>query len=289
MRHTKRTLGMLLVVSMLVAVTSLPAEVRGMRADDSVYVLILSIGEECDPVIVWELVGEWEGGGGKPLNPGGQARGDGRPDVAIDPSTGWPFVSWSYWAGTDYDIAYAEWEGEDWSEIQFITSDIENQQDPRSHIDVNGTIRTVWWEAVQSGKIYLAVREPGHALWGAAQLIQSSGRRPSIVPDGDDLLVAFEEDGPRLTQRITVLTLLGGGGSQEVTLATTDRVDPLDVIIHESQGVFWVDWKHSDDFFAYSVRDGGGWGDPVLVPWTDPSWVGQEEMRQIIRSEVLNP
>ena len=120
-------------------------------------------------------------------------------------------------------------------------------------------------------------------------MIRSSGRRPSIVLDGDDLIVAFEEDGPRTTQRISVLTLIAGGGSQEVTLATTDRVDPLDVIIHEAGGVFWADWKHSDDFFAYSVRSAEGWSDLVTVPWTDHSWVGEEEMRRIIRSEVLDP
>jgi hypothetical protein len=92
-----------------------------------------------------------------------------------------------------------------------------------------------------------------------------------------------------MTQRVKVQTLLAGGGSDEVTLASTDRVEPLDVIIHEAGGVFWADWKQSDDFFAYAVRGSVGWDDPVTVPWTDHSWLGEEEMRQIIRFEVLSP
>lgn len=289
MTQTKRALGMLLAASLLLAVTPTPAEVRGGPAGDAVYVLILSITEGPDPVITWEPIGEWEAGGGKPLNPGGEARGDGRPDVAIDPTTGWPLVSWAYWAGTDFDIAFAEWQGEDWSEIEFITSSIENQLDPRSHIDNAGRVRSVWWEQVQAGKLYLAVREPGATLWTTPQLIQQSGRRPSVVPDGGDLLVAFEADGPRTTQKVGLLTLLAGGGTQETTLATTDRTDPLDVVIHEAGGVFWAEWKHSDELFAYSVRSAEGWSDPVTVPWTDHSWLGEEELRKIIRTEVLFP
>jgi len=283
--------GVLLAVLAWTWLVPVRAELRSGRVGDDVYILILTIIEDPDPIpsISWELIGEWEGGGGKPLNPGGDARGDGRPDVAIDPSTGWPLVSWAYWAGTDYDIAYSEWEGEDWSDIAFITADVENQLDPRSHIDDAGRVRTVWWESVQAGKIYLAVREQGGTAWSPAQLVQQPGRRPSVVPDGDDLLVAFEVDGPQLTQRVKVLTLLAGGGSHEETLATTDRLDCLDVIVHEAGGVFWADWKHSDQLFAYSVRGAEGWGDPVTLPWTDHSWLGEEELRQIIRSEVLSP
>jgi hypothetical protein len=289
MTHTERVFSLLLAAALLLTVTSTPAEVRGGRNSSTVYVLVLSITEGPDPVVSWEPIWDWEGGGGKPLNPGGETRGDGRPDVAIDPTTGWPLVSWAYWAGTDYDIAYAEWEGLDWSEVDFITSSVENQLDPRSHIDEAGRVRTVWWEQVQSGKLYLAVREPGEALWTTPQLIHQSGRRPSVVPDGEDLLVAFEEDGPRTTQRVSLLTLLADGGSQEITLATTDRIEPLDVIIHEAGGVFWMEWKHSDEFFAYSVRSAEGWSDPVMVPWTEHSWLGEEELRKIIRTEVLFP
>ena len=209
--------------------------------------------------------------------------------MAIDPTTGWPLVSWAYWAGTDYDIAFAEWEGDDWSEIGFITSSVENQLDPRSHIDDEGRVRAIWWEQVQSGKLYLSIREPGETAWSSPDLIQQSGRRPSIVLDGEDILVAFEEDGPKGIQRVSVLTLFAGGGSQDDTLAATDRVDPLDVIIHEAQGVFWAEWKQSEDAFAYSVRTAEGWTDPVTVPWTDHSWVGEEELRLIIRTEVLTP
>jgi hypothetical protein len=291
MRHKKFILGIVLAASLLIAWTINPAEVRGGRVGDVVYVLVLQVIEGGDPVqgISWEPVSGTETGKGKPLNPSGDARGDGRPDVAIDPSTGWPLVTWSYWAGTDYDIAWAEWVGEDWSEIGFITSTIEDQLEPRSHIDVDGTIRTVWWEDLQSGKLYLAIREPGETVWGVPELIQHSGRRPSIVPDSGSLLVAFEEDGPQGTQKVSVVTLLGESVAADETLSTTDREDPLDVAIHESGGTFWAEWKHSDDYFAYSVRGTEGWGDPVLVPWTDHTWTGEEELRLIIRSEVLTP
>ena len=42
------------------------------------------------------------------LNPDGYARGDGRPHLALHPSTSQPMVVWAYWAGTDYDIAFVD-------------------------------------------------------------------------------------------------------------------------------------------------------------------------------------
>jgi len=290
MTYKKHRLGPLLIALIFLAVTLTAAELRATRINDSVYVLILSITEDADPVVSWEPVeDDWESGSGKPLNPSGDTRGDGRPDVAIDPTTGWPLVTWAYWSGTDYDIAASEWEGEDWSDTQFIASEIEDQLDPRSHIDGTGTVRTVWWEPVQTGKLFLAVREPGATLWNDAEALPRSGRRPSIVTDGADLLIGYETDGPHGTQQVTVLTRYFDGNSKEETLSVTERTDPLDVVVHEVSGVVWADWKQSDEYFAYSVRVTVGWTAPITVPWTDHSWVGEEEVRRIIQTLVLDP
>jgi hypothetical protein len=287
MRH--RQVASLLLAPLLLAVALAPGELRGGKIDDSLYVVVLSIGETADPIVSWEPVDEWDSGAGKPMNPPGATKGDGRPDVAFDPTSGWPLVTWSSWSGTDYDVAVAEWEGEDWSETQFVVTNLENQLDPRSHIDYAGRVRTVWWEPVQVGKLYMAVREPGAASWGSPVSLSRAGRRPSVTMDGADLLVGYEADGPHGTQKVIMLTGYFDGSSKEETLCTTVRLDPLDVMVHEANGVVWADWKQTDEAFAYSVRTVGDWTDPVLVPWSDHSWSGELELRELIRDAVLNP
>ena len=71
-------------------------------------------------------------------------------------------------------------------------------------------------------------------------------------------------------------------------IATTDSDSPLNVILHGEAGVLWIDWRHSDTEYAYSVYSANGWGPLVTVPWTGDSWTRVEEAREVIRGVVLS-
>ena len=91
MTYMKRTFGIVLAALIFLAATPVPAEIRGGRVDNTIYVLTLGIGDSADPIVCWELVTEWEAGSGKPLNPSGAARGTAVPTW---PSTRRPDGRW---------------------------------------------------------------------------------------------------------------------------------------------------------------------------------------------------
>ena len=97
-RSRRRTPLFLLAVLLLSIGSHAYAEVSA-DTPAAVNVLILGITEGPDPIpqVLWEPVREVD-----PilfLNPDGAPRGDGRPDIAFAPDTGWPHVVWSYNAG----------------------------------------------------------------------------------------------------------------------------------------------------------------------------------------------
>ena len=69
--------------------------------------IILGVIEGPDPIpqVIWEPVRDIDPD--LVLNADGALRGDGRPDVAMDPETGWPHVVWAYFTGPDFDIVHS--------------------------------------------------------------------------------------------------------------------------------------------------------------------------------------
>jgi hypothetical protein len=280
-------LGVLIGALLLPAAIPLRAEYTADISEEIYYLLLLAIIEDPDPVPVgfWNPVHEGATGG-EILNFAGDDRGDGRPDTAVDPGTNRPLVTWAYKGAADHDIAISEWGVDSWGETVFLTSDTEDELDPRAHIDDEGRAYVVWWRGGQLAKLFIVSREPGSSTWGFPEPIGPTGRRPSICTVAEGVLVGFERDGGG-GQEVVLLTMLHDGTTTIEVVAETDRTEPLDVMVHFAAGRLWIDWKHDAGQFAYSVYSGDGWDAPVLLPWDDKSWIGEEEARKIVRSEVF--
>ena len=186
----------LAVAALAATVGQLPvrAEVSADPSPTGVRMIIMGIIEGPDPIpqVIWEPVREVH-----PdlfLNSDGAVRGDGRPDVAVDPATDWPHVVWAWNNGTDHDIAYSRWTGDGWGETEFLTSGTSNEIDPRIFVDEE-FIYVVWWED-ESNKVWLVTR-PRDGEWEISELVSQSlqtGMRPSVVSWGGTVLIAAEDD-----------------------------------------------------------------------------------------------
>lgn len=283
------TSGLLALVVLVPATSLLQAGTPHEAEDGTFYELILAIIEDPDPVpvIIWEPARDAVTG--EALHIQDPTGGDGRPDVVSFVDTGAPLVTWADKAGLDHDIAVAEWTGRTWTDTEFLTSGTADELDPRAHLDSAGRGYVVWWQEGSVQRIYLSTREPGAPRWGPPQLIPWNGRRPSVVRVGSETVIAFERDLICGGQEVAVGYLDDLGGMTLETVATTDRTERLDPVVHHAAGKLWVDWKHSAGTFAYSVREAGRWSAPVTLPWTDPSWQGEQDLRGIIQQRVTNP
>ena len=289
MRNKTLALNWCLVVALLTAAPDSPrAEVRASTHGTVVYTLILGIIEDPDPMgaIYWQpVLGEPDA---TVLNPDGDQRNDGRPSIAYYAENNWPVVVWSYGVGSDFDIAFAEWTGSEWSQVEFLTSSTENEQDPRVFVDASSNVHVIWWEP-DTEDVWLTHRSAGSDVWTTPELV-ASGRRPSVAINGEETLVAFERDADDDDeQEVVVLSWQGANPPSEVVVATTSRSDALDPVLHVASGQIWVDWKHADDELAYSQRVDGVWTTPQTVPWAHLSWVSEEESRSLVQSQILGP
>jgi hypothetical protein len=278
---------LLLVVFAATFVPS-PAEVSLVYGPEGVGVLILGIIEGPDPIpqILWEQVRD-EADPVLILNPEGAGRGDGRPDVAMDPVTGFPHVVWAYNNGEDSDIAYVYWTGSEWSATQFLTTGIADERDPRIFIDEE-SILVVWWEP-ETDAIWLLSR-PHAASWEVPEEINSHpGMRPSVIRWGGTVFVASERDNGPAGRQIFLSERLGEGNFDTQLVNSTTADVPLDVELHNQQDHLWMDWRHSPTEFAYSEFNGSFWPPPGTFPWSETSWLMLEQARQTVRGLVLSP
>ena len=286
MRNKTLALNWCLLVALLTAAPDSPrAEVRAKTHGTVVYTLILGIIEDPDPMgaIYWQpVLGEPDA---TVLNPDGDQRNDGRPSIAYYAENNWPVVVWSYGVGSDFDIAFSEWTGSEWSQVEFLTSSTENEQDPRVFVDPPSDVHVIWW-VPDTEDVWLTHRAAGSDVWTVPELV-ASGRRPSVAINGEETLVAFERDASGGAQEIVVLSWQGANPPSEVVVATTSRSDALDPVLHVVNGQIWVDWKHADDEMAYSQRVDGVWTVLQTVPWAHVSWISEEEARALVQSQVF--
>lgn len=289
--RNKRTLlaGGLLAILLLSSAVALRAESSGDSTEPGFYIIILGIIEDPDPIptITCEYVLNEDGDDSLSVN--GSQRSGGRPDTAYDPETGSPVVTWTSNAGGDSDVAVNEWTGDSWSETTHVSSSVFDDLDPRAHIDLFGTTYIVWWKNGSTEKIYLVSRGAGAASWKNPEMMVNGGRRPSVVRHGDNIAIAYERDRAGGGQEVAIAYFDTDGGTFGEVVGETARTGPLDAVVHTSGQLLWVDWKHSEAEFAYSVLGEGGWSDAVAVAWTDHSLDGERVVRRMIQGEVLSP
>jgi hypothetical protein len=213
---------------------------------------------------------------------------DGSPDLFVDPTTGETIAVWAFDAVTDHDIVVGEWDGDDCRpSLEFLTSSLVDEIDPRVFVDRDGTAYVVWWESGLPERVLLSYRLAGSRYWEFPVEIANGGRRPAVMVHGGRLHVAYERDAPN-GQEI-VLAFPGDSGHDLEVVATTTRSEALEVVMHSEVGRLWVEWKHSDSELAYSLRLGSGWTTPTIVPRTDLSSVREQSAPLQVHRESLSP
>ena len=116
-----------------------------------------------------------------------------------------------------------------------------------------------------------------------------TGRRPSVVVHDGSLMVAYERDSVfGLTQDVVVATDVGGGNFTKERVASTPGTQALDPVIHTKAGRLWIEWMHDDENFGCVHFGESGWSDVIIAPWTNPGWIGVEEMRRVIQTQILS-
>ena len=148
---------------------------------------------------------------------------------------------WAYNAGGDFDIAFSEWDGTEWTATDFLTASTDDERDPRLFVEPDGTVHVVWWAPGPSERVCLATRETGSSTWGLPVEVTSgteNGRRPSVTVFNGELSVAYERGSatPGMVQDVVIATRQPGRGFVFETIGATARTEALDVVLHAEQG-----------------------------------------------------
>jgi len=255
---------------------------------------LVSITDGADPIpsVSWEPYSPLSSA--QLLNPSGATRPDGRPDVALHPASRWPLVVWAYNNQTDHDIAYAEWTGNGWSAVRFLTFGPADEVDPRVFVDRDGAIHVVWWVRDNQPHVMMTTRGPGFPDWEAPVRVSPLGEsavRPTVAAFQGAVWVAYERDDEGdLTafRELVVRRRLANGTFVVEHLASAERTGPLDPILHVLGAQLWLDWKYADQQFGFTALQDATWRQTGFLPWLDASWVGAESVRLDIQRLVRN-
>lgn len=157
------------------------------------HVVILQ-GMEGQEPIVWRQVRE-DGETRLILNPRGDEVGDLSPSVREHPVTGLPWAVWSLNDGTDYEIAYSLFNGQQW----VVTRRVEAADNPYHDLDPalaftsDGVGVVAWWRAAPTPQVYVSFQKEGQ--WSPPVLISDpevDSRHPRLLVRGSDLTVTYE-------------------------------------------------------------------------------------------------
>lgn len=280
----KRAGALLLAFGALGAVR---AEVSVDRRGAYVQILVMAgITDDPNPVGVWlqyRPIAQSE-----VLNASGDSRQDGRPDLSNLPD-GRPVAVWAYNAGTDHDVALAEWTGTAWGPVEFLTVSGANDLDPRIFVEPDGAVHVVWWTEGPPTRVFLLTRPAATSLWEGPIEVISGARRPSVAVLDDVLRVSYERDSavPGMVQDVVVARREPGGGFATDFVESTTRFDRLDPVLHVAHDRLWLDWKQDNQRFGFSEYEQSDWGEVGEPAWPEPSWVCVEETRKTIRNQVF--
>jgi hypothetical protein len=139
------------------------------------------------------------------LNPDGDVRGDGRPDIAVSPVTHLPRAVWAQRNSSGYDIATSQFNGYIWSAPVLVhLGNHVNDVDPRITFRADGVAIVTWWVKGISPTVRMAYATPDGA-WHDAGVISAAGtkaKRPEIRQEGSLTIIAY-----RTPENIGIVTL----------------------------------------------------------------------------------
>jgi hypothetical protein len=209
-----------------------------------------------------------------------------RPDVGEDPRSGRPFMTWSEDNAGDHDIAFLQWTDEGWGPVEYVTSTVEDDLDPRAFVTVDGEIFLTWWRAGAVPEVRFARRDPQTGRWSIDFLVAQGARRPSIAVVVGAVMVAYEREIPNGGHEIVVAERSTDGTITRTVVSTTERTAPLDVRLHDEGGRLWLDWKQSDTELAYAQWLEGSWSAVATTLRVNPSWSAEQQARRRIRDAL---
>lgn len=268
---------------------------KSKRDVGSLIVSLAAIGEDADPIprrdIRWQpyrTISSTE-----ILNSTGDVREDGSPDVFYHQTDNRPYVVWAYDNGPDHDIAFAQWTDTGWSAEQFLTSDTDDELDPRVFIGSDDETYVVWWVDGPDPRVMLTSRTTNLTAWEIPVRVSPPGeiaQRPTVAVHQGVLRVAYQRHAgiePTSARELVVRRFDADRGFLEEHVVSVPRGDRLDPMLHVESGRLWMDWKHTDTRFGSAELVNANWTAPTQYGWSDPSWVGVESMRKIVRRNLL--
>ena len=149
------------------------------------------------------------------LNVEGAARGDGRPDIAIDPVSGLPRAVWAMRTRGGFDIVTSSFDGHAWTEAAPLTASFGvDDLDPRIAFKDTGVALVTWWTNGRIPAVQLGMLTT-EGTWQSLRTVSQPGERaklPAIHQDGSLTIIAYRTlNGIRITTRTIVATGFGDG------------------------------------------------------------------------------
>jgi hypothetical protein len=185
-----------------------------VELDGSGHVVGMHVPSQKNAARVWRATGEAPSQA-LVLNTEGAARGDGRPDVAMDPVSGMPRAVWSMRTGGNFEVVTSSFDGARWSEPTPLTSSFGiDDLDPRIAFRADGLATVVWWRNTSISDVQEAILPPGHnwIYFGAISSPTERSKLPVIRQEGSLTIVAFRTPGGgRIMPRTFVNTDFGDG------------------------------------------------------------------------------
>jgi len=149
------------------------------------------------------------------LNPDGATRGDGRPDIAIDPVSGLPRAVWAMRGGSGFDIVTSTFDGRAWTEAIPLTATFGvDELDPRIAFRANGTATVAWWTNASVPTVQLAIK-PSTGMWQLIGTVSEPGvkaKMPAISLEGNLIILAYRTSlGTEILKKTIVEDQFGDG------------------------------------------------------------------------------
>jgi hypothetical protein len=225
------------------------------------YILVNGMVEGPDPIPTsWPAVLEATGGESPEF---GCCSVEAPAAVAFDPETGNPAVVWNPWVGGDRDIAFAEWDGDEWDKTEFLSSGTEDDIDPRIVFEEDGRAFVVWWHEGETDQVFLSRRDED-GDWLPAQ--QWHGRRPAIAALGHDVHIVFERPGPGGLEIVHVVAGEEGELPLEPLVRVRRSVETTQAGLHRQGQRLWAYWQHTPNKIGWSEYDDDRWEAPDSLP-----------------------
>ena len=164
---------------------------------------------------IWEPTGA-AATGALVLNPNGDLRGDGRPDIALNPVTGLPRAVWESRRGTHFDIVTSEFDGHRWlnpAPVAFSAGG--DCLAPKIAFTPQGVALVVWWVKGASPTVRMAISSHSHPTWTDLGIQSDQGERasePAISQEGSLTIIAYRTPrGIRIQTRTITSPEFGDG------------------------------------------------------------------------------